>query len=147
MYCIALVCDSLSSTVIMTSSIRVFQFIRNFHQTIGIYYPSQPNQKQISLNLENNVFFFSFTHYTLTEVAFLVFEANSIIDYAFGFIPLCSAFVGFLIYILFMWQLENTFKFFENCEKFIEKRRYQIEFEHNVLFLSINCVTILKRFI
>lgn len=124
---------SLSSTVIMASSIKVFQFNQKFHQTIGFYLP-QPNQNKLSLNLENKIVLIVFTQYGLTVGAYLVFEANRIADYTFGFIGLSSIAHSILIYMLFLWQLGNTLEFFENCEKFIEKSMYGADYQHRTYF-------------
>lgn len=114
------------SAAIMASSIRLFQFNQKFHRFIGIY-SSHPNQEQYSLNLKNFICFIVLTQYGLTVGAYLVLEANSIVDYAFAFIGLISIAYCMLIYVLFIWQLENTLKFIENCERFIAKSKYQTE--------------------
>lgn len=108
----------------MASSIRVFQFIQKFQRFFGIYQP-QPHQEEYSLNFKNKIFLIAFAPYGLTVIAFLVFEANSIFDFAFAFIALVSIAYSILTYLLFIWQAENTVQFIENCEKFIEKSTYR----------------------
>lgn len=61
--------------------------------------------------------------FLLTSIAFLAFEATSMFDYGFGFFTLITMANATVIYILFIGQLENTFDFIENCEKFIGKSK------------------------
>lgn len=108
----------------MANSIQVFRFIQKIHQDIGIF-PSPPNQKQCALNSKNTFFLFALAQYGLTVVAYSVFDAKMMVDYAFGFIALVSIVNSILIYLLFIWQQEYTVKFIENCDRFIEKSMCQ----------------------
>lgn len=107
----------------MVGSIKLFQFIQKFHQTIGIYPSSQPNRKQHSINLTNTIFLICSVQNMFATAAFLVFEANSMFDYGFPIFSIIGIINGVVIYLTFIWQSKNTLKFIEFSERFIEKRK------------------------
>lgn len=106
----------------MATSIKLFQFIQNIHQIIGIY-PSVMNQKLCAINSRNATLIIFLTQFILTMVAFLVFEAKSVFDFGFGFFTLISTINIFVVYLLLIWQFENTVEFIDNCEAFIKKSK------------------------
>lgn len=107
-------------TVIMVDSIKLFQFVQKFHKFIGIY-PSERNQTKCSINTTNTIFLISFAQFLLSSIAFLAFDADSMLGYGFGFFVLISIVVGNIIYLLFIWKLHATLKFIESGQGFIEK--------------------------
>lgn len=106
---------SLLAVVNMAGTIKLFQFIRKYHQAIGIF--QTPANRQRS-----TVFLICSVQYMVTTIIFLAVEAKSMFDYGFAFFISVSATNTTIIYILFMWQLENTVTFIQNCEGLIEKR-------------------------
>lgn len=103
---------------IMAHSIRLFQFIQEFSKTIGI-----DSSQTDSIKSKNAIFTVCPIQYTLTTVAFLIIEANSMFDYGFGFYSIICMINGIVIYLLFNWQYENTLKFIGTCEEFIAKSK------------------------
>lgn len=114
---------SFSSNFKMSGSIQLFQFVRKFHQTIGIRLSqSNQNQKQSSIISARAIIFFICTaQLILTTVAYLVFEAKSMLEFGFTFYMVITEVNCVVIYAIFIWQSKNTSKFIENCEVFIEK--------------------------
>lgn len=110
----------------MAGSIKLFQFVQKYNQIIGIY-SSQSTTMQGSINSTQAFFWISCAQIWFTIAAFLVFEANSMFDYGFEFFAFISIINGIAIYSIFIWQSQNTLKFIENCERFIEKRKYCFE--------------------
>lgn len=110
----------------MVGTIKLFQFIQKFHKIIGIY-PSQAKRKQCPINLTQTIFLICSAQIMFTSAAFSVFEAKSMIDYGFGFYMLISIINIIVIYLVFIWQSQNTLKFIETCEEFIEKSKYCFE--------------------
>lgn len=104
----------------MAGPIKLFQFFQNCQQTIGIDQFEQ-DQKKRSINSTRMIFLISFAQLMLTMIAFLAFEAESIIDYGFTFWAITCLINGCGNYSIFIWQSENTLKFIEDCEAFIEK--------------------------
>lgn len=106
----------------MAGSIKIFQFIQNFHGVIGIS-PAQSFEQQRSINSRNAIFLVSCAQEMFAIVAFLIFEAQTMFDYGFGFFGGMSLLLSIVVYVIFIRQSENTFKFIENCEAFIEKSK------------------------
>lgn len=113
---------SLRSLVKMVKPIALLQFLQKFHQIIGIF-PFQPNRKQYLTKWNRTIFLVSTTQFLFASTAFLMFDAKSIFDYGFGFCVLICIINPNVIYLIFIWQSENTLKFIENCEAFIEKSK------------------------
>lgn len=114
---------SLFPFVKMVGSIRFLRFVQKFHQTIGIC-PPQPNQKPRQFNSMNTIFLTCFAQFMFTTVAFLVFDTKSMFDVGFGFFMLICMVNAIVIYLIFIWQAENSLKFIANCEGFIKKSKY-----------------------
>lgn len=106
----------------MAGSIKLFQFNQKHYKAIGIY-PTQPNQKHSSFNLTNSIYLFCFVQFCISMTAFIWFEANNMLDYAIASFGLVTTIIIMAIYLLTIWQKENTVKFIENCEEFIEKSK------------------------
>lgn len=107
----------------MAGSIRFLQLVRKFHQLIGIY-PPQLNQNQHSINSTQKIFVICCAQFVCSLIAFLVFEAKFMLDYGNAFYALISMANSISIYSIFIWQSENTLKFIENCNGFIETSMY-----------------------
>lgn len=106
----------------MAGSIKLFQLFQKFHQTLGIY-PTQVNQKHHLIISRRAIFLIGSTQYILSTAGYLVFEAQSMFEYGFGYFMSSTTLNGIIIHILLAWQLENTLKFIETCEGFIEKSK------------------------
>lgn len=106
------------SGVSMANSFKLLRLYQKIHAAIGIN-PSNSNRTSF------NVLLISAAQVGLTTVAFLLFEANSMFDYGFGFCFFVTIINVIIIYLSFAWQSENTSNFIANCEKFTEKSKYQ----------------------
>lgn len=111
------------TTVIMASSIKLFYSLQKFLRIIGIC-PPQSTQNTDSLNLTNKFLIISFVLIIFTTLGFISFAATSLFDYGFAFYILIAIISASVIYLLLIRQFEETFDFIENCEQFIEKRKY-----------------------
>lgn len=109
----------------MTGSIKLFKFFREFHYGIGLI-PSQANQKQYPINWRYIGFLSFLVHQTLDTYAFLVFEAKSMFEFGFSFYVSLVFTNAVIITILFDWQNEKVFEFIRTCERFVEKSKYQL---------------------
>lgn len=104
---------------IMAGSIKLFQFFQKINQILGIC-ESPSNPKQWS---RKTVFLILFAPCTISTFGFLLVEAKSVFDNAFGIFTLVLVISALLIYLLIVWQSENMLKSIEGCEKFIEKSK------------------------
>lgn len=106
----------------MSDSVKAFQYIQKFHQIIGIF-PFDSNEKQSSINLRKAIFLFGNVQFVLPMIAYLVLEAELMFDYGIEFYFVISTVNCIAVYVLFIWQRENTFKFIETCKRFIVKSK------------------------
>lgn len=109
----------------MAGSVKLFRFFQKFHQIGGIYAP-QSNHKPFVNHTKSikSVFLFAYAQYIFTLALFMALEAVSIFEYGFSFYILITIINTAIVYLMFISQTESTFKFIENCERFIEKSSY-----------------------
>lgn len=109
-----------SIDIMASSSVQLFQFVQKIYHIICIE-PLQSNQRQCSIVSKRNFFVFFAGQMSVTSFIFLIFEAKSMFDYVLAYMAFITANNGIVIYLLFIWQLKNSFKFIGNCEGFIKK--------------------------
>lgn len=73
--------------------------------------------------------------------AFFVMEADSMFEYGLAFFVLIAIISSIVVYVIFIWQSENTVKFIEHCEEFIAKSECGVS---SVLELSSVYLLLLK---
>lgn len=134
----------------MANSIKFLQFFQKFHQILGIF-PPQSVENQRSTDFTKIISLIFCAQFMFTTAAFFVFEAKSMLDY-FAFFIIISVITSIFIYLIFIWQSQNTLKFIGNCEEFIEKSKncsehelilhlYIFEFYHSaLLFFWRECI-------
>lgn len=108
----------------MAGPVKSFQFFQKIHQIIAIC-PTHPNRDQLSISSKRAIFVIALAQVIVPVVIYL-YEAESTYDYGFGFFVLICLITCIAVYLLFIWQLENTVKFIETCEHFIAKSECQL---------------------
>lgn len=103
----------------MVGKIKILQFVQRCHQAMGIF-PSKGHETHRSINSKSAFFLMFIPQSMATTAAFLAGGGNSMFEYGYGSFVLISALNAFVIYALFMWQMENTLELIEICEDFIE---------------------------
>lgn len=114
---------SLLSSINMAGgdSIKLFQFIRKFCQTIRIV---PPDQNQYSINRMNLFNLFCLNQFLISTVAFVLFQANSMAEYGVTFF-IGSGIVAFDVYCLVVFcQFGDISKIVGNWEEFIQKSEF-----------------------
>lgn len=106
----------------MSGSIKVLQFFQKCHQSIGIQL-FDPNEKSSSITVRRIIFLIGNAVYGLPTIAHSVFLAKEWFDYGMGFFIAISTGNSVVVYLLFIWQQENTLTFIKTCEEFIEKSK------------------------
>lgn len=69
----------------MAGSVKLFLFIQTSYKFIGVI-PSQPNEKGFSIISKAAINFIAVAQTAVLLVAFLLFEAQSTVDYGMGFV-------------------------------------------------------------
>lgn len=108
----------------MADSIKLFQLFQKIQQSIGID-PAPTNQKaHISTISIRGIFVICDAQWMFSMTAFFVIAANSMFEYGLSFLWIITAWTYLVIYLILTQQSQNTLKFIENCERFIEKSKY-----------------------
>lgn len=100
------------------SSVRLFQLNQKYCQMIAIKLPQSKQNRYNSINL---IYAISATPYAVALAAFLLYDAKSMSEYGAAFVALLTEIESMLIYFTLLWKLEDTLRYIENCEAFIEK--------------------------
>lgn len=115
--------DSFSFFIKMAGSIKIFQFIQKYYQTVGIFPSKSHRIESSSINVKNVVFFIGILPYIVSLSAFLAFQVNSMLDVGISVFILISMVSTVFFYIIPTGQMKNTLMFVANCERFIEQRK------------------------
>lgn len=89
----------------MAGRLKLLQFTQKTYSNIGIY-PSQSNQNGLPINWFNIFMMLSFIQMATFSLAFLLFEADDIVDA--GALLFCREFGNFLCNLLFDQHVENA---------------------------------------
>lgn len=108
-------------------SIKLFKFIQKTYRDIGIY-PPEPNQSRSPINSKNCFFLYCLAQFSLTSYAYFWFQANSMIEYGMVFYTCSTTILSIVVYLIQIWQMKKFLNFIENCERFVEKREYSMQF-------------------
>lgn len=101
---------------------KLFQSICRFYQVVGIQ-PPQLNQNY-SFRWMHLICVFFLIQLICTTVAFILFEAKSIVEYAEAFFPASTEIANMVNFIVCIFKITNIFQLIENFEKFIEKSEF-----------------------
>lgn len=96
----------------------LFKSLRKRWQTMGIIPPS-PNQIH-SFNQKNLFFLLSLTMITISTIAFLIFQAKTLIEYGSCMFLSFADLSSLADVLISIWRIPIIFKMIEMCERFIE---------------------------
>lgn len=101
-------------------SIKLFGFIKKTCENIGIFRP-QLSQNSKFINFKTGLLLFGETQFFISTTGYLLFEANSIVEYGMVFFTCTSIVLSIIFYSILTWQMANILNYIENCERFIEE--------------------------
>lgn len=104
-------------------AIKLFKFTQKAYQGIGIY-PPESNQSRSRINAKNYFFLVCQAQYFITTAAYLLFEANSMIEYGMTFFTCTTVITVIALYTILLGRMQNILNYIENCDRFIEKSEY-----------------------
>lgn len=104
-------------------TIKLFKFIQKSFQGIGIY-PPQLNQTHNPINPTFWLNLFCHAQFFVSSTAYLLFEADSMIEYGLVFFIDATVIGCFIFYLISFWETKAIFNYIENCERFVEKSEY-----------------------
>lgn len=105
------------------NSTKLFQFNQKYGQMIGIEL-SQPSKNRYAFNSTQLFLLISSTQFAMALLAFLVYDAETMAEYGITFVALITIIQAMVTYLNNISKLEYTLKFIENCQHFIENRKW-----------------------
>lgn len=101
---------------------KLFQSVKNFYQTMGVYTPQSDHQVH-SINSHFLFFSLSMTSNFISIFAYFLFKAISIEDYGSSFNKSMAGLSASANFFIIFWQMPTVLRLIENCEQFIEKSK------------------------
>lgn len=115
-----------------SAKMRLFQNVRTYFETIGIY-SQQTNQAQ-SINLKIPLLSLSTIVMFVSTSAYLIFKATAVFDVAICFYWSITRPTTLAIYLTIWLQMPQIIKFIGNCERFVNKSECRTQFNSSVNF-------------
>lgn len=107
----------------MVEPIKLFKFLENANQAIGIY---PPKSRGIRLFNSKNVFIIFFMAQLGTFIGiFFLIEAKQLDEYCISFFSTLSAIAGVFYFVTNIHQNENISGMIEKFEELIAKSKFQ----------------------
>lgn len=103
---------------------KIFQFDQEFYEIFQLN-PNHPDQR-CSFTMKTLFIVAGMVLLLISSVAFVLFEANSIDEYAFSFFSSTAIMVCTIQWLAVIWERPNLRELIENMEQFIEKRELEL---------------------
>lgn len=110
-------------------SVKLFNFLQKYYRTVGIHSP-QSNQIRCPFNWKNVFFVICLVKSISTTTAYLLFQAETIIDIGISIFFLACLILGLTLYLIPIWQMGNITEFIESCETFIATSKCALCIKH-----------------
>lgn len=107
------------SISVMAGSVKLFQCIQNYYQTMGIM-NSYQSQQIFSFNWKNLSFFCAMILMFISTFSFFLFNASTVADYGSSFFGSVSYLNTIVDFITNIWQIPNILLLIAVFEKYIE---------------------------
>lgn len=102
-------------------TIKLFKITQQICRNIGIF-PPESNQNRTLTRFNYWAILLSLVQLFISSAAYLMLEANSLMEYGIVFYSCTTLGFCFFLYLVFIWQVEIISKYIRDFEKFIEKR-------------------------
>lgn len=102
----------------MDGSVKLFQLVQKFYQTIGIHPSRRLNWRILIISFTIIAEFFG-------VLGFFIFRATSITEYGTIFFAITSSLYAFAELHLNLWRIPEILQLIELCEIFIANSKYQ----------------------
>lgn len=107
----------------MAGRLKLLQFTQVVYEHIGIR-SSQSNQHSRSINWRSVFMLYPPIQMTVCSLAFLLFEADNIVDAGTAFYVVDTEICCTFYYLALMWKKLKIQKLIDNFEKFVEKSEF-----------------------
>lgn len=110
----------------MAERSKLLQFTQKVYQDMGTR-TTQSNSNHRSINWRNIFMLTSFIQLFISSFAFLIFEADSIVDAGTSFYVASTEICCIIYYLINMQKMPKILKLIENFEKFVEKSEFDFD--------------------
>lgn len=114
----------------------IFQFIQKPFGILGIH-RSQPNQKN-SRNSRKTLTYLILVHFSIMPIVFFLVQAKTFREYADSFYISATASLKVCTFTVSLWKISTIFKFIDNVNSAIQKRKYTNPYWFLLYRLNIN---------
>lgn len=104
----------------MARTLKLFRFNRRYCRAIGIDPHKSNGGICLEIGWKNLVFFVCEAQLTAALIAFMLFEAKSMLEYGTTFFAIANVLEVVIFHTIFSWEIRNCLKFIKNCEQFIK---------------------------
>lgn len=104
-------------------TVKLFKFIRKTFQFIGFHALASNQSHRINSKIWINIF--CLAQFLFSTTAFLLFDANSMMEYGMEFFTCITLIATMILYLTLVWQMGNILNYIENCEQFIGKSEFK----------------------
>lgn len=111
---------SIWPVLLLWVTMELFKFLKSTYTRIGIL-PAESNQNTNPINWKNCFFLLCEGQFFISSVTFLLFEANSMIEYGMASFMCLTTLLCTILYWILFWQMKHISKFIENFERFTEQ--------------------------
>lgn len=105
-------------------TIKLFKFTQKTYEVIGAPLPKSNQNRSCIINSKKCFYLLSLAQFFISSAAYLLFEANSMIEYGMVFFTCLTVIVALIQYLIFLWEMKNILNFIKNCERFAAKSEY-----------------------
>lgn len=103
---------------------KLFQFNQKNFKAMG----ADLNESDSKWNWINVLNVIGFGHMFIVRGAFILFEAQTVVEYGLAFYPFVTAFTAGLTVLIGVWKRKNVARIIQKFEKFIEKSNWHRSF-------------------
>lgn len=107
----------------MTSSVKLFQFLKDFCRSVG-FCPSQSGQ--IQFNWKNSLILLSILQLWLSTSALCLFEGDSILKYGTRIYASITTLCAFGVIAIKLWKMTDVLALIEKFDNFVARSKYMV---------------------
>lgn len=101
---------------------KLFQLVQKYLNRIGIHW-HRSDQQHSPINWIRIVYFTAYAQSIISSVGFMLYEAETAVEYGFAFYVFATACVAAAAVFVAIWKIENIINTIQSFENFIEKRK------------------------
>lgn len=106
----------------MVGPVRLFQNLREYYQTMGIYLPNSSIRRHY-LNQRNSFFLTCYTQLLITSMLFLLFEAETTLEFGAALYAVLAESFCIWYFLIKMYKMPKILQLIDKFDAFMEKSK------------------------